>query len=283
MARHLLRPAVLTALCLSLLSAPGVTAARAVQPPRGSVVATAGVPAPTVYTGAGFDTCAAPPLETMRAWSGGASPYGAVGIYISGSQRHCKQPALDADWVSQVRALGWRLLPMHVGRQPPCSDRAAKQQTIDPAHATEQGTEEAAESVAAAQALGLGQGTPVYLDLEAYPKRTPECAKAITDFTIGWTQGLHSAGYLSGFYSSVLSGVADLVAARRAGAAPMPDAVYYARWDGRAVTDDGGGKLHDDEWSNHQRAHQYQGNVQETHGGATLAIDQIQLDTAVAP
>ncbi|MCM2422712.1 DUF1906 domain-containing protein [Streptomyces sp. RKAG293] len=236
---------------------------------------------PTVFMGRGFDACSAPSLKAMRAWAHGASPYGAVGIYISGRQRGCEQTHLTADWISQVRELGWRLMPTHVGRQPPCSERADSQQTIDPAHATQQGREEAAEAFTAARNLGLGRGTPVYLDLEAYPLGSAGCAQAVIDFTLGWTQGLHSAGYLSGFYSSTLSGVTDLLAARRAGAAPMPDALWYARWNDKAATD-GDGLLRDNEWSGHRRAHQYHGKIKESHGGVSLTIDQNQLDTVVA-
>lgn len=234
----------------------------------------------TVFTGSAFDACSAPPLETMRAWRG-ASPYGAVGIYSSGRQRACGQPLLTADWVRQVRELGWRLLTVHAGRQAPCATSASRPQLIDPAHAVQQGREEAAEAVKAAGRIGIGPGAPVYLDLEAYPPGNASCARAVIDFTLGWTQGLHSAGYFAGFYSSLDSSITDLAAAARAGAAPLPDAVWYAHWDDRASTD-GGGVLGADQWSGHRRAHQQHGTVQETHGGARLEIDRDQLDTLVA-
>ncbi|MFI9269750.1 DUF1906 domain-containing protein [Kitasatospora sp. NPDC052896] len=235
----------------------------------------------SVYTGAGFDACSAPPLAAMKAWHG-TSPYGAVGIYISGRQRGCDQPLLTAAWVSQVRAQGWRLIPTHVGRQAPCADVPGKPQRIDPAHAVEQGREEAAEAVLGAQALGLGQGTPVYLDMESYASGDAACSRAVVDFTVGWTAGLHDAGYWSGYYSSVDSGICDLATAQRTGVQPLPDAVWYARWDGRAVTD-GGGVLGDGQWTAHQRMHQYHGSADETYGGVTLTVDGDQLDTVVAP
>lgn len=232
------------------------------------------------FAGTAFDACSAPPLETMRAWHG-TSPYGAVGVYTSGRQRACSQPRLTADWVRQVRALGWRLIPTHVGRQAPCSSNPHKPQRIDPAHAVEQGREEAAEAVRGVQAVGLGPGSAVYLDLESYPPGDPGCARAVVDFSIGWTQGLHSAGYWSGFYSSVDSGIADLSAAARTGASPLPDALWYARWDAHAATD-GGGALGDDQWAGRRRIHQYQGNVKETYAGATLTVDRDQVNTIVA-
>ncbi|MFC8722630.1 DUF1906 domain-containing protein [Kitasatospora sp. NPDC057198] len=234
-----------------------------------------------VFTGAGFDACTAPPLETMRAWWG-TSPYGAVGVYTSGRQRACAQPRLTAAWVREVRAMGWRVVPTHVGRQAPCMTAAGKMQRIDPAKAVQQGKEEAAEAVRAVKNLGLRTGTPVYLDIEAYPRGDSACSQAVMDFTVGWTQALHKAGFRSGFYSSTDAGIADLAAAARAGSAPLPDAVWYARWDGRATTTDGAGRLGDDLWADHARIHQHRGNVQETYGGAALTVDRDQLDGPVA-
>lgn len=234
-----------------------------------------------VFTGAGFDACTAPSLETMRAWAD-ASPYRAVGIYSSGRQRACDQPRLTADWVRKVRAMGWRLIPTHVGRQAPCMAAGSKAQRIDPAKAVQQGKEEAAEAVRAVKNLGLRTGTPVYLDIEAYPRGDSACSQAVMDFTVGWTQALHKAGFRSGFYSSTDAGIADLAAAARAGSSPLPDAVWYARWDDRATTTDGAGRLGDDLWVGHARIHQHHGNAQETYGGAALSIDRDQVDGPVA-
>jgi len=232
------------------------------------------------FTGAGFDACTAPSLDTLRAWRD-ASPYGALGIYVSGAQRACDQPRLTAEWVRQARAMGWQLIPTHVGPQAPCKAGGAKPNRIDPARAVQQGRDEAAEAVRAMKALGLRGGSPVYLDIEAYPRESA-CSQAVVDFTLGWTQALHKAGYHSGFYSSTDAGIADLAAAARAGSSPLPDAVWYARWDDRATTSDGVGALRDDLWTRRQRIHQYRGNVQETYGGATLTVDRDQLDSLVA-
>ncbi|MFE9422618.1 glycoside hydrolase domain-containing protein [Kitasatospora sp. NPDC006697] len=233
----------------------------------------------TVFTGSGFDACSAPGLDAMRAWRG-ASPYGVVGIYTSGSQRACAQTRLTRDWVSQVRSLGWRLLPTHVGRQAPCAALPAKPVRIDPAQAVQQGRAEAAEAVHAARTLGLDTGTPIYLDMEAYQPGNAPCAKAVVDFTLGWTQGLHKAGYFAGYYSSLDSGITDLVAAARAGAAPMPDAIWYARWDGRNSTD-GAGVLGADQWTPHRRVHQQRGSAKESYGGVELEVDRDQVDSLV--
>ncbi len=231
-----------------------------------------------VFTGAGFDVCTAPSLDTMRAWRA-ASPYRAIGIYTSGSQRGCSQPRLTAGWIRQARAMGWRFVPTHVGAQAPCNAQQRRPRHIDPADAVQQGRDEAAVAVRGLEAVGLGKGSPVYLDMESYPLQDPACGQAVVDFTLGWTQALHAAGYRSGFYSSLDSGIADLVAAARAGSSPLPDALWYAQWDDHASTD---AALGTGRWADHQRAHQYHGNVEETYGGVTLTVDRDRLDTLVA-
>lgn len=286
-----LRPAALLAASLVLLLATDGTGVSA----EASAAAAVGVPRiralrlpdrigpPRIrdnWSGAAFDVCTAPSTDTLRAWRA-ASPYGAVGIYVSGSQRGCAQPRLTADWIHRARAMGWRFLPVHVGLQAPCADPSRKPRRIDPAEAARQGRDEAAEAVHAMRALGLGKGSPVYLDIEAYPRQDAACGQAVVDFALGWTQGLHAAGYRSGFYSSLDSGVADLAAAARAGSSPLPDALWYARWDDHADTADSG-PLGPDLWSAHQRVHQYRGNVQETYAGETLTVDRDRVDGPTA-
>jgi len=77
----------------------------------------------TGYDGLAFDACAAPPLAAMRAWR--SSPYQAIGVYVGGQNRTCAQPALTRRWVTAVSVLGWRLIPIFKGRQPPCGGRPA--------------------------------------------------------------------------------------------------------------------------------------------------------------
>ncbi|PBC78804.1 uncharacterized protein DUF1906 [Streptomyces sp. TLI_235] len=238
------------------------------------------LPEGELYSGPGFDACTAPPLATMQTWWDD-SPYGAVGIYVSGSQRGCSQSRLTADWVTRSRDMGWRFVPTHVGLQAPCSTSSSKPRHIDPANAVAQGQQEGAEAVSAMRALGFGDGSPVYLDIEAYPRGDTRCSQAVIDFTVGWTQALHTAGHLAGFYSSAESGIADLAAAARAGSSPLPDAVWYARWDDHANTTDGAGALNPDLWTDHRRIHQHRGNVQESYGGNALTIDRDELDSLV--
>ncbi|MFB7905319.1 DUF1906 domain-containing protein [Kitasatospora sp. NPDC056076] len=286
-----LRPAAFLAASLVLLLATGGTGVSA----EASVPAAAALPRIRAvrlpdrigpprfrdnWSGAAFDVCTAPSTDALRAWRA-ASPYGAVGIYVSGSQRGCPQPRLTADWIHQARSMGWRFLPVHVGLQAPCADPSRKPRRIDPAEAAQQGRDEAGEAVRAMRSLGFGRGAPVYLDIEAYPMRDAGCGRAVVEFTLGWTQALHAAGYRSGFYSSLDSGVADLAAAARAGSAPLPDAVWYARWDDHADTASSG-PLGPQLWASHQRVHQYHGNVQETYAGETLTVDRDRVDGPTA-
>ncbi|MEV7024324.1 DUF1906 domain-containing protein [Kitasatospora sp. NPDC093558] len=286
-----LRPTALVAASLVLLLATdgtGVsaeaTAPVAVAVPRIRALALpdrAGPPKVRgAFSGLAFDVCTAPPLSTMQTWWDQSS-YSAIGIYTSGSHRACAQSRLTADWVRQARAMGWRFLPVHAGSQAPCLDPARRPQRIDPAHAAEQGRAEADEAVRGLQALGFGPGNPVYVDMEAYPRNDTACAQAVVDFALGWTAGLHDRGYTSGFYSSFASGISDLAAAAWAGSSPLPDAVWYAKWDGHADTK-APAPLGGDLWVYHQRAHQYQGNVKDTHGGVTLTVDRDYVDGPAA-
>jgi hypothetical protein len=159
----------------------------------------------TIYSGAAFDTCTAPPLSTIAAWQ--ASPYRALGIYIGGVDRHCAQPALTASWVAAVSAGGWRLLPIYKGLQAPCGTAAHK---ISAAAAARQGTAAADDADASARALGLLGGSALYNDMEAYPAGQAACRTAGLSFLSGWTSELHARGYVAGVYAQLYSGADDL-------------------------------------------------------------------------
>jgi len=58
-----------------------------------------------VFTGYGFDACTAPSIGALDAWT--ASPYRAVGIYIGGVNRACRDGNLSASWVATSLSMGW--------------------------------------------------------------------------------------------------------------------------------------------------------------------------------
>ena len=95
----------------------GLAAPAALAAPATTVHYAAGAAA-TAYSGRAFDTCTAPPLSTVIAWS--ASPYRALGIYIGGVNRTCGQAELTASWVGAVsRRQREELLAVGQGADPP--------------------------------------------------------------------------------------------------------------------------------------------------------------------
>ncbi|WLQ46782.1 DUF1906 domain-containing protein [Streptomyces poriferorum] len=246
---------------------------RAAQRSDATPLAAAG-PQPGSYQGKGFDACAAPSQAAMNAWQA-SSPYSAVGVYISGSFRGCAQPNLTASWVTSQTANGWRLFPIDVGRQAPCTSYSLKMST-DPATAKSQGVTAAAGAITAASNLGIPAGSAIYSDIEAYTS-TASCKAAVLSYLSGWTERLHSSGYLSGFYSSAASGIKDAAAEYNNGAYTRVDHLFYAWWNGAADTNTGT-YVPSSYWSNHQRIHQYAGEVTESYGGYSINIDRDYLD-----
>jgi hypothetical protein len=243
-------------------------AASAVAPPPP-------VSAPEAFTGLGFDACAAPSRRMMTAWA--ASPYRGIGVYIGGGNRACSQPNLTSDWVSEQVAAGWHLIPTYVGLQSPtsaCSSCAKLSSSLS--RATVQGAEEARDAVEDAAEIGMGPGSPIYFDMEAYT-RTSSASAATLTFLSSWTDQLHALGYVSGVYSSSASGIADLARAI-GGSYTLPDHVWTANWNGRQDTLDP--YLPSTAWASHQRIHQYRGGHNETYGLTTINIDNNFIDGA---
>ena len=244
----------------------------------GPGVAKAKPGAPGSLTGYGFDACSAPPQAVMDAWWE-QSPYSAVGIYIGGSNRVCKdQTELTAGWVRTQQRTGWHLLPVQVGPQASCSGYADRMSS-DLATAKQQGSAEAATAIATARGLGIGSGGTLYYDLEDYDLAPDDCRRAALSFLSGWTEALHAANYDSGVYSNIAAAITSLDLADRADptAYTMPDDIWFAWANGRAdtVTDE---RVLSDEWNDHARVHQYALDVPQTYGGYTLTIDANWLD-----
>jgi hypothetical protein len=228
----------------------------------------------TVFTGLGFDACTAPSSKSMNSWRA-SSPYEAIGVYIGGSNRGCSQPNLTASWVSTQTAAGWHLIPTYVGLQAPtsaCSSCAM----LNANQATAQGAADAADAVTQAGALGMGPGSPIYFDMEAYT-RTSSATAATLAFLESWTNKLHALGYTSGVYSSSASGIADLGDQVGTGYV-LPDDIWFANWNGIASTADP--YVPANAWTPHQRIHQYRGGHDETYGGVTINIDNNYVDGA---
>jgi Rv2525c-like, glycoside hydrolase-like domain/Putative peptidoglycan binding domain len=236
---------------------------------------------PGSFTGYGFDACEAPSQRAMDAWLRD-SPYWAVGIYISGENRACvEQPNLDAHWVATQARNRWRLLPLTVGPQAPCStgrwSKIDDSPTDGYAAARSQGRTEADGAVDAARNLGIAERSTLWLDMESFDITRTSCRDATLAFVSGWTEQLRGSHYRSGFYSSDASGIRMLERARvgRPGRFDLPHQVWIASWNRRHDT--GSAYLSRGGWSR-GRVHQYAGTHRETHGGVTLVIDSNFLD-----
>jgi hypothetical protein len=217
-------------------------------------------------TGAGFDTCEAPSLPAMRAWR---EDFVAANVYIGGISRACPNRRLSRAWVRAVRELGWRLMPTYVGPQAPCTDYTTR---FSRRSATRDGRLAAADAVRRARALGLPRRTPIYFDLESYHRRSPRCHRAVLRFLDSWTKGLRARRYVSGVYSSLISGITDL---GRATGISKPATIWFAHWD---KDHDVRGDLPRRWWPGHRRIKQYRGEHVEKHGGFRLAIDSDAVD-----
>ena len=176
----------------------------------------------------------------MNAWLK-HSPFLAVGIYISGASRACRdQPNLTPTWVSTQLRNGWRLLPITLGPQAPCNPRFPRygngpgdqhqpgQATARYAKARTQGIAEAAEAVAAAQALGIVAGQHALVRPRGL-RRTNNRAAASPRWRSSAPGPASStrSHYVSGVYSSAGSGIWVLDHAR----VDDPDGVPPARPD----------------------------------------------------
>jgi Rv2525c-like, glycoside hydrolase-like domain len=177
----------------------------------------------------GFDTCKTPSLRTMRAWR---ARFSAIGIYIGGEDKACAYGYLSRTWVQTVKAMGWSLLPNFVGPQPPCDSFPGR---IRPKQAAAQGRVAADHAIADAKMLGIGRGSPIYYDMEAYKRTKGRCVHAVLTFLDAWTRRLNARGYLSGVYSSADAAIINLQRDTRINGHKLakPQAVWIALWDNR--------------------------------------------------
>jgi hypothetical protein len=228
-----------------------------------------------VFTGYGFETCTAPSLNALGAWA--ASPYQAVGIYLGGVNRACKDGNLSASWVTTTLSLGWSLLPLYVGLQAPCVSQAGLAKiSQNLTTAGSQGAAAADDAIAKANLFGLPPGSPLYADIEGYATNNAACSKVVQAFAAGWVNELHAQGYVAGVYGSAASTIRDVAAL----GSSIPDAAWIANWNGVEGAF-GDPHVSDSLWANHQRVHQYKGGHNETWGGVTLNVDDDYVDGPV--
>ncbi len=251
-------------------AAPTAAAPTAAAPTATATTAAMATPITSgqgLFTGSGFDACAAPSSSAMTSWLN--SPYRAIGIYIGGANRACAQANLSPSWINSIVAQGWHYFPIYPGLQSSCV-QAVGDATITTSQANAEGEAAADDAVAQATNLGIPAGTPLIYDMEAYG---PRCNSQVTTFLSAWDSELQARGYVSGVYES-FTNIGALVSA--AGSMTEPQVIYYADWDGVATTNSS--YMPGSMWANHQRLHQYQGGHLETWGGVSIDIDTDKLD-----
>ena len=224
----------------------------------------------------GFDKCTAGTVQQMQTWWD-TSWFHDANIYMSGRNRACLQSQLTAQWVQQVKAMGWGLIPTIVGYQSPCiasTTFTRPRFSLDAVVAESQGREEAGIAVTDAGNLGLGPGTILYYDMERYDEtaQTPGCRIASTAFLKGWTDRVRELGYESGTYGSPKNAQEDWV---NLPPASKMHAIWMARWDNvmNVWTYISFPTFPTNEWTTNQRIKQWQGPHDETWGGVTFNID----------
>ncbi|MFC4033784.1 glycoside hydrolase domain-containing protein [Streptomyces polygonati] len=240
-----------------------------------------GVPHPSsavVFTGLAFDTCTAPSASTMSAWRS-SGPYGAAAVYIGGKNRGCAQPQLTSSWVETVSGAGWKLIPLYVGAQPPCQT-SGNPERITAANAASLGAADGADAVARAKALGMRSSGAIYLDMEAYDTSDTACVDSVLTYIQSWDKALHARAFWAGFYGFTSSSAAA-VAQAEPNRTDLPDALWYARYDGGDTTTTGF-PFASGLWTGHRRGHQYQVDSTETYGGVKLTVDRDAWDAPVA-
>jgi Domain of unknown function (DUF1906) len=216
----------------------------------------------------GFDTCTAPSLATMKAWR---AKYAATAIYIGGQMMGCDYGNLSASWIQQAEKLNWSLLPTYVGLQAPCNSFSGK---INATQAASQGTTAADQAVVDAKTFGLGAGTPIYYDMEAYDRTNASCHTAVLTFLSAWDKQLTALGYVSGVYSSADAAIKDLQTTTTIAGQPLvePKAIWFALWD-NASNLTGSPYMTSSTWPVSDRSKQFAGNVVVKVGGISMEID----------
>ncbi|MET8537992.1 glycoside hydrolase domain-containing protein [Streptomyces sp. NPDC056653] len=233
-------------------------------------------PAQKTYTGRAFDTCAAPSLSAMKAWHGGL--YGAAAVYVGGKNRGCSQPNLTASWVKSVSTVGWKLIPLYVGAQPPCQT-SSNPEKLTASTAASLGATDGTDAAAKASALGMKTGSPIYLDMESYDSTNTACNDAVLTYVRAFDKALHAKTYRAGFYGFTSSSAKAIATATDK--TDLPGNLWYALWDktNTTTTDWPWGST---QYTNHSRAHQYMVNSKETRNGYTITVDRDAWDAPVA-
>ena len=139
----------------------------------------------------------------------------------------------------------------------------------------------AKQAVTAAKSYGLGAGTPIYYDMEAYNRTNTGCRTAVLTFLDAWTRQLTAVGYISGVYSSAGSAITDLQSNTTVAGHSLaePQAIWFALWDnGNSMT--GSPYMTSAVWPVASRSKQYAGNRVVKVGGISHRPDWVRRGRA---
>ncbi|WP_432838646.1 DUF1906 domain-containing protein [Dactylosporangium sp. CA-092794] len=227
----------------------------------------------------GWDACGIGSSGNAQAfWSN--TPYWNMGLYLGGSSYGTGCTQWTRTGVANLRSEGWKLLPIWVGPQAPCSGFPSRFST-DPSTAYSQGFTEASKAYNRLIELGLDvSGTPVIYDLEGFDTSNSACVNAVKQFVSGWVADLHLApAQKAGVYGSACS---SSLSTFRSLPNP-PDFIDAAQWDDNPSTAALSPCIPAAAWSNRQRHKQYRGDHNETWNGVTLNVDNDCSDGPVYP
>lgn len=205
------------------------------------------------------------------------TPYWNFGLYIGGSAAAC--PVSGASFVTSLRSMGWKLMPIWVGPQAPCTGFSSRFSSTTTT-ARQQGRDQAVAAYNRLVALGMTTvNTPVIYDLENFDTTNSGCVSATKAFMQGWVEQMHVApAQKAGVYGSTCaSGIANF-----ASIANPPDFITGAAWNGvKSVRNMP--CVSTGVWTNHQRHKQYRGDHSETWNGVTVSVDNDCSDGPVYP
>ena len=190
-------------------------------------------------------------------------------IYFGGVSRGCKQPNLTAAWVTAQRAAGWKLIPIYVGPQAPCTKSKSKHKLSLTTPAKDA---QAAAADAVAQARSARPEAGQRADLRhGVLRRRRRLWSGGADLPQRLDRKVARPELSVRCLRRHLPRVSDLVAAPRTPGFVPPDHLDFARWNNVATLTDVA--IPADQWAGRRRMKQYRGPHKETWGGVTINID----------
>jgi hypothetical protein len=238
----------------------------------------------------GFDACSLPTVSQMQTWYT-SSPYRVIGAYIGGDEFACSSGLsnFNTSWTSTILGLGFEIMPFWVGPQAPGNgSKFSNLMSTNTTTAYSQGVTEADSAIAAMNARGIGQGSPIIYDIEAYSYTVAADVAGTQAFIEGWDTELHAQGYIAGIYSSH----PEFDSWIPPDVSPAIDTIAFAYFFSTGVacgtqcqtvypTQTGSFDLSPNYWTNHHRDRQTSSSFNSTYGGVTINIDEDWTDAAM--